>query len=1010
MADSAVPPRSTGLNLFTQQSKALLVKNYKLSLRSKLATFLQLVSSLFFVFLVFAVDRAIQARTKDETTFKNLFQPQRSPVGPIPKCEDGFFMKKPCLDFVYSNDNNSPQIKEVVNNIHAQHSRQLRVREFLTPQEVDEYLLTNPMTVGGALLFTVLDSTVSPPLIGYGLQTNATVKNVRGIYEDSVLKFQIPLQMAAEWAIANYTLFNTNSPGGGRKLEQWNVTYSEYAHPAVESFSGVAVIGPLFFLAATMFGFVIQMGAIVQERELKLRQAMSTMGLMNSVFWLTWLVWELLLVFISSILLVLFGMMFQFDFFRNNDFGVLFFTFFLFQLNMVGFAFMFSTFISKSSSATTLGFVVFILGVLTQFVTTTGLIYREQTSSAFRNVWSFWPPNLLALALSYLGKETATPQSPGISWGRRDSKCEDCLLSLADVWGWMIGTFFLWFVLAVYLDNVLPDPNGVKRPCFYFLQPSYWTGKGSVAEGGGCCTCMGSVPEAPQMAGRLDEDVVTEMEQVQAAVKHGSPGSGIAVQVRGLVKTYAGRRELKCGCCCTCQKIPPFHAVKGSWFNIEKDKLFCLLGPNGAGKTTTINCLTGVIPTTAGDAIVNGESIRSPEGMTRIRSTMGVCPQFDILWDTLTGREHLWMFANIKGLPSDRIQAEIEELLQSVKLVDAGNMRSASYSGGMKRRLSVAIALIGNPKIVYLDEPTTGMDPISRRHVWDVVEKAKKGRAIVLTTHSMEEADILGDRIAIMAKGQLRCIGTSIHLKTRFGAGYIMNVSVKKGSSTAVGGGGGGGDGSSPVNQKGSGKDDMDAKLAPVLAFFKQTLGVEPNEINKAYVSFLIPRSKEGQLSKFFATLRDRKKELGITDTQLSLTTLEEVFLNIAKQAELESAAAEGRFEKLTLGDGRTISVPVGAQYVLVPESISQDVPNGLMVEVFWQQDEQGSLRISGSSDPKPAPARRPEGRPAVQPSLSSRSSFGLSMGRRVEPSGSYDNPLRVEVIDMEDVRRGGQE
>ena len=146
-----------------------------------------------------------------------------------------------------------------------------------------------------------------------------------------------------------------------------------------------------------------------------------------------------------------------------------------------------------------------------------------------------------------------------------------------------------------------------------------------------------------------------------------------------------------------------------------------------------------------------------------------------------------------------------QKLLEEVRLAESANGRSGSYSGGMRRRLSVAIALIGDPKLVILDEPvnrseifhlcigllvcfcdvicdlqTTGMDPITRRHVWDIIEDAKKGRAIVLTTHSMEEADILSDRIGIMAKGRLRCIGTSIRLKSRFGTGFIANVSFSR--------------------------------------------------------------------------------------------------------------------------------------------------------------------------------------------------------------------------------------
>jgi ABC-type multidrug transport system ATPase subunit len=147
--------------------------------------------------------------------------------------------------------------------------------------------------------------------------------------------------------------------------------------------------------------------------------------------------------------------------------------------------------------------------------------------------------------------------------------------------------------------------------------------------------------------------------------------------------------------------------LQGSWFNIEKDKLFCLLGPNGAGKTTTINCLTGIIPTTAGDGLVYGDSIRSTAGIANIRKNMGVCPQFDVLWESLSAREHLHVFGSLKGLSGADIGHGTEELLSQVKLVEAANVRAGSYSGGMKRRLSVAIALIGDPKVVYLDEPVS---------------------------------------------------------------------------------------------------------------------------------------------------------------------------------------------------------------------------------------------------------------------------------------------------------------
>ena len=194
-----------------------------------------------------------------------------------------------------------------------------------------------------------------------------------------------------------------------------------------------------------------------------------------------------------------------------------------------------------------------------------------------------------------------------------------------------------------------------------------------------------------------------------------------------------------------------------------------LLGQNGAGKTTTISMLSGLTPASAGDGLIYGYSVRTQ--IPEIRSIMGICPQHDILFDDLTAREHIELYAGLKGVSAAARQTLIDERLKAVRLLTVADVRAGTYSGGMKRRLSLVISTIGDPKIIFMDEPTTGMDPVNRRHVWSFIEKFKEGRVIVLTTHSMEEADVLGDRIAIMAKGQFKAIGNSIKLKNKFGTG-----------------------------------------------------------------------------------------------------------------------------------------------------------------------------------------------------------------------------------------------
>jgi ATP-binding cassette, subfamily A (ABC1), member 3 len=187
---------------------------------------------------------------------------------------------------------------------------------------------------------------------------------------------------------------------------------------------------------------------------------------------------------------------------------------------------------------------------------------------------------------------------------------------------------------------------------------------------------------------------------------------------------------------------------------------------------------TGVIGPTAGYATIGGKDIRTE--MSAIRQDIGICLQHDCLFPHLTAREHIQFFARIKGLYGQLARAEaekqIDQSLVDVALSEKRDTFSKNLSGGMKRKLSLAIAFCGGSKIVMLDEPTSGQDPFSRRFTWNVIRNYKKDRIIILTTHFMDEADILGDRIAIMAEGQLRCVGSSLFLKKAYGVGYQLTI------------------------------------------------------------------------------------------------------------------------------------------------------------------------------------------------------------------------------------------
>lgn len=231
------------------------------------------------------------------------------------------------------------------------------------------------------------------------------------------------------------------------------------------------------------------------------------------------------------------------------------------------------------------------------------------------------------------------------------------------------------------------------------------------------------------------------------------------VQVRELHKTYPGG-----GCCGSGAEVV---AVDNISFSIRRGEILGLLGHNGAGKSTTINMLTGLVTPTSGQLLVAGLDVQN--SLTQVRRLLGVCPQHDILWDELTAVEHLRLFAQLKGMGAPEAEREAWQKLKMVGLDGVGNDRVSTFSGGMKRRLSVAISAIGDPALMLLDEPSTGMDPVNQKQMWKLVQTLKKDRAILLTTHSMREAEVLADRITVIAFGRICDTGTAFELKQHFG-------------------------------------------------------------------------------------------------------------------------------------------------------------------------------------------------------------------------------------------------
>ncbi|XP_032098791.1 ATP-binding cassette sub-family A member 3-like [Sapajus apella] len=348
---------------------------------------------------------------------------------------------------------------------------------------------------------------------------------------------------------------------------------------------------------------------------------------------------------------------------------------------------------------------------------------------------------------------------------------------------------------------------------------------------------------AKELSGQSeDEDVQNErkriLEQPQELLNS-------TVLIKELIKIYF--------------KSPAILAVKNVSLAIQKGECFGLLGYNGAGKTTTFQILTGEESPTSGDVFIDGFSIT--KDILQVRSRIGYCPQFDALLEYMTAQEIMVMYARIWGVSEPQIGLYVNKWLNSLDLESHADKLIRTYSGGNKRRLSTAIALMGRSSVIFLDEPSTGMDPVARRLLWDAVTKTcESGKAIVITSHSMEECDALCTSLAIMVQGKFMCLGSPQHLKNKFGNIYILKVKFK-----------------------------TEAKLEDFKCYVTTTFpGSVLKHENQGILNYYIP-SKDNRWGKVFGILEQAKEQFDLEDYSISQITLEQVFLTFANPEKASS-------------------------------------------------------------------------------------------------------------------------
>uniref|UniRef100_A0A671T843 ABC transporter domain-containing protein n=1 Tax=Sinocyclocheilus anshuiensis TaxID=1608454 RepID=A0A671T843_9TELE len=616
-----------------------------------------------------------------------------------------------------------------------------------------------------------------------------------------------------------------NSTAAAALLKRAQVLLARFPYPAFIYDVFILAIQnqlPLLLVLSFTYTSLNIVRAVVQEKERKLKEYMRMMGLSN---WLHWSAWFLMFFLFLSISIFFVTVLICLKVSPNgavltySDPTLVFVFLLVFAVSTINFSFMISTFFSRANVAAAAGSFIYFLSYLPYIF----LWPRYDLLSHAQKVSACLISNVaMAMGAQLIGMFES--KGTGIQWHNLfEPVTVDDDFSLAQVLGLLLLDSVLYGLVAWYMEAVFPGEYGVPRPWYFFILPSYW------------CS-------SPRVALLKEKEEEEEAEKVSKGefIEEEPAGLVSGVKIKHLAKVFKVGNKTK-------------EAVRDLTLNMFEGQITVLLGHNGAGKTTTLSMLTGLFPPSGGRAYINGYDIY--QDMALIRRSLGLCPQHDVLFDNLNVREHLLFYTQLKGYPRKKIPDEVDRILRILNLEDKRHARSKTLSGGMKRKLSIGIALIGDSKVVMLDEPTSGMDPSARRATWDLLQGENRGRTILLTTHFMDEADLLGDRIAIMASGELQCCGSSLFLKNKYGAGYHM-VIVKDAFCNV-------------------------SEITRLVHMYVPDATLESSA--GAELSYILPKESTSRFELLFAELEMNRDELGIASYGASVTTMEEVFLRVGK-------------------------------------------------------------------------------------------------------------------------------
>ncbi|KFP90640.1 ATP-binding cassette sub-family A member 10, partial [Apaloderma vittatum] len=616
------------------------------------------------------------------------------------------------------------------------------------------------------------------------------------------LSLQSSIDAAIIEVVANHSVWEEMKSIAGVRMKSRSVIFSitlEY------SYFMITIV-----MCFSPFMYFLSMNVAREKKQLKV--LMKTMGLQDIAFWLSWSLLYTVYVMVLSCLLT--ALMVD-DAFYLSSFPAVFLLFFLYGLACIHLVFMLCSLLRTAKLAGSMGFLInFLFGCLSLAVLLENL---PEPLTWFLGLFCPFAFNAGIAKVFHLEK-----YGMGFSF----SNLMDESYFLFSTYIMLVFDSVLYMLLAMYFDRVLPGKYGTPDPPFFCLKPSFWVR-----------SRRGATKEMPRRAAIPEELLGDDIEPVPSEFMGKE-----AIRLHNVKKTYK-------------KKDKKTEALRGLSLNIYEGQITALLGHSGAGKTTLLNVLGGLTLPSEGSATIYNYKLSETGDREEIRGMIGICPQLNIQFEVLTVKENLKTFAEIKGIKSKEVEQEVQNILELLDISNIQDTQADKLSGGQKRKLSIGIAMLGNPQVLLLDEPTSGLDPLSRHQVWSLLKEHRAGRVILFSTQFMDEADILADRKAFISHGRLKCVGSSLFLKKKWGIGYHLRIHVSE-----------------------------SCDLENVTALVKRYI---PNVIFSGHsqyeLRYKLPLENVTKFPDLFSGL-DRCSDQGIINYGVSMTSLEDVFLRLEEE------------------------------------------------------------------------------------------------------------------------------